>query len=78
VRAGFPLVGEGGPGEQGLSLGETELALSANIDDKFYGQVTLAVDGDGGVGVEEAYIDTTALPSGFTLRAGRFFSISVT
>ena len=75
--SGFPLAGEAGPGAQGLSLGESELALSSNIDDKFYGQVTLAVeseDGEDHLGVEEAYIDTLAMPAGFSLRAGRFFS----
>ena len=77
VRSGFPLAGEAGPGAQGLSLGESEIAMSANIDEKFYGQLTLAVeseDGEDGIGVEEAFIDTTALPAGFSLRAGRFFS----
>lgn len=74
ARAGFPLVGEGGPGADGFSLGESEIALSSNIDDKFYGQLTLAIDGEDGIGVEEAYIDTTALPNGFSLRMGRFFS----
>jgi len=76
-RSGFPLVGEGGPGEQGLKLGESEISLSANIDDKFYGQMTLAFgseDGETEVGIEEAYIDTLALPGGLSLRAGRFFS----
>ena len=77
VRAGFPLIGEGRPVDQGLSLGESELSFAANIDDKFYGQLTLALgseDGNSNVGIEEAFIDTTALPEGFTLRAGRFFS----
>ena len=77
ARAGFPLVGEGGPSEQGFSLGESELSMSANIDDKFYGQISLAVeseDGEDGIGVEEAYIDTTSLPNGLALRAGRFYS----
>jgi len=77
MRAGFPLAGEAGPGPKGLSLGESEIALSANIDEKFYGQLTLAIeseDGEDHIGVEEAYIDTTALPAGFSLRAGRFFS----
>lgn len=63
--------------EEGFSLGETELALSSNIDDKFYGQAILAVeneDGEDHLHVEEAYLDTTALPGGFTVRAGRFFS----
>lgn len=77
ARAGFPLVGEGGPSPQGLSLGESELSMSANIDDKFYGQITLAVgseDGEDHLGVEEAFVDATALPAGFNLRLGRFYS----
>lgn len=77
LRAGFPLAGGAGPGPQGFSLGESEFAFSSNIDDKFYGQVTLSVENEDGqdkLGVEEAYIDTTAMPAGFSLRAGRFFS----
>ena len=76
-RAGFPLAGEAGPGEQGLALGESEIAMSANIDDKFYGQLTVALESEDGeveVGIEEAFVDTTALPNGFALRMGRFFS----
>ena len=76
-RSGFPLVGEGRPAEKGFSLGESEISLATNIDEKFYGQLTLAIGSSGGqteLGVEEAFIDTTALPAGFTLRAGRFFS----
>ncbi|QNP39975.1 hypothetical protein [Lysobacter solisilvae (ex Woo and Kim 2020)] len=77
MRAGFPLVGEGGPSANGFSLGESEVSFAANIDDKFYGQLTVAMeseDGEDHLGVEEAYIDTTALPAGFNLRLGRFFS----
>ncbi len=77
ARSGFPLAGEAGPGERGFSLGESELSLAANIDDKFYGQLTLAVhseDGQDHLGVEEAFIDTTSLPNGLAVRAGRFFS----
>jgi hypothetical protein len=58
-------------------LGESEISFAANIDDKFYGQLSLAIGSEGNdteLGVEEAFIDTTALPEGFTLRAGRFFS----
>lgn len=76
-RAGFPLVGEGGPSPQGLKLGESEISMSSNIDDKFYGQITLAFGSDDGnteVGIEEAFIDTLALPNGLSLRAGRFYS----
>lgn len=76
-RSGFPLVGEGRPSAKGISLGESEISLASNIDEKFYGQLTLAIGSQGSsteLGVEEAFIDTTALPAGFTLRAGRFFS----
>ncbi|MEP6633254.1 MAG: hypothetical protein ABJA62_03515 [Luteimonas sp.] len=75
VRSGFP--GGAGPGAQGISLGESEVSLASNIDDKLYGQLTLTAASEGGqdhIGVEEAYIDTTSLPAGFSLRAGRFFS----
>ena len=67
----------GGPGPQGLSLGESELVMSANIDDKFYGQLAIALESEDGVdevGIEEAYLETTALPNGLALRAGRFLS----
>jgi hypothetical protein len=74
-RAGFP--GGTEPIPRGISLGESEVSFAANIDDKFYGQLTLSYDDEGDsahTSIEEAYIDTTALPAGFTLRAGRFFS----
>ncbi|WP_261923889.1 hypothetical protein [Shewanella sp. NFH-SH190041] len=61
----------------GFGLGETELAISANIDDLFYGKITtvLAVgDGDTELELEEAFIQTLALPAGFALRGGRFLS----
>jgi hypothetical protein len=76
-RSGFPLVGEGVPSSRGISLGESEISFAANIDDKFYGQLSLAIGSEGNdteLGVEEAFIDTTALPGGLTVRAGRFFS----
>ena len=76
-RSGFPLVGEGAPSAKGFSLGESELSFAANIDDKFYGQLTLAIgseDGDTELGIEEAFVDATALPGGMALRLGRFFS----
>lgn len=69
---GFFLGEEPGPGEAGLALGESELNLSANIDDKFYGHVTLAFGEE--TEVEEAYLQTTALPAGLQVRFGRFFS----
>jgi uncharacterized coiled-coil protein SlyX len=76
-RAGFALGGGSGPPAQGLSIAESEVALSANIDEKFYGQLILTAQNDKGqdhIGVENAFIETTALPNGFGVRAGRFFS----
>ena len=75
ARSGFP--GGTEPIPRGISLGESEVSFAANIDDKFYGQLTLSYDDNGDsahTNIEEAFIDTTALPAGFTLRAGRFFS----
>ncbi len=63
--------------EKGFGLGHTELAMSANIDDYFFGKLTTVIeqhDGDIEVGLEEAFIQTLALPAGFSLRAGRFLS----
>ncbi|AXK72484.1 hypothetical protein DWG18_09510 [Lysobacter sp. TY2-98] len=77
IRAGFPIVGEGGPAPDGFSLGESEISFAANIDEKFYGQLTLTAASENGqdhIGVEEAFIDTTALPAGWNMRLGRFYS----
>lgn len=71
---GFMLGAEAGPGERGLTLAESELILSANADDRFYGQLTAAVTPDNELELEEAFVQTLALPAGFTLRAGRFYS----
>jgi hypothetical protein len=76
--SGFLLDDEAGLVPEGFSLGETELVASANVDDKFYGQVTLSiastVEQETEVEIEEAFVQTTTLPAGLTARAGRFFS----
>ena len=74
---GFPLGGEAGPVTEGLGLGETEIDISANVDDKFTAWLTLPVvieDSEVVVEIEEAWIETTALPAGLAARAGRMFS----
>jgi hypothetical protein len=71
---GFLAGGEIGPGVQGFSLGESELSLSANIDPWFYGAMNLALAADNSASVEEAYVQTTALPAGLSLRMGRYLS----
>jgi hypothetical protein len=68
---------ESGPGEDGFSVGESELNFRANIDDRFFGNLTLALadeDGETAAELEEAWVETTALPAALQLRAGRFFS----
>ncbi len=72
--AGMLTGNEVGPGAQGFSLGESELAISANVDPWFYGALNVALTADNTASVEEAYVQTTALPDGLTLRAGRFLS----
>jgi hypothetical protein len=63
-----------GPGPRGFNLGESELTLSANIDPWWYGALTLAVSPEDTMAAEEAYVQTTALPRGFKLKVGRFYS----
>jgi hypothetical protein len=73
--AGFmPSGGEVGPGERSFSLGESELTLAASVDPYFTAQLTAAITGEDEIEVEEAFFRTTALPSGFTVKGGRFFS----
>ena len=74
---GFQVGGEAGLLSEGLSLKESELVASANVDNLFYAQFTLGLheeDGDTHVEVEEAYIDTLSLPAGVGMRFGRFFT----
>ncbi|HLF31125.1 MAG TPA: hypothetical protein VI566_08880, partial [Xanthomonadales bacterium] len=74
---GFPLGGEAGLAPEGLSLAESEIVMSANVDDKFTAMLTVPVvieDGETVVELEEAWVETTALPAGFALRLGRFYS----
>lgn len=74
VVPGYLLGDEAGFTEAGLSLGETELAIEANVDDKFHGWAALSVAPEGGINVEEAYVNTLSLPAGFAVKMGRFFS----
>lgn len=76
--SGFLIDDEAGPIAEGFSLDESELAISANIDDQYYGFVDVAfveeADGETAVEMEEAYFQTLNLPSGLTLKGGKFFS----
>jgi hypothetical protein len=74
--AGFPLPpgAQAGPGTRGLSLTESELALAASIDPWLRGATNISLHPDNTVSVEEAYIQTTSLGNGLSLKAGRFLS----
>ncbi len=73
---GFMLGGEAGLPEHGFSTGHSELSLSANIDDKFYGKFTAAIveHEDTELELEEAWFETLGLGYGLTIKGGKFFS----
>ncbi|NJD32501.1 MAG: hypothetical protein FIB04_11515 [Gammaproteobacteria bacterium] len=73
--AGFMPPDEGvGPGDRSFNLGESEVTLAASIDPYFTGALTAALTSDNEISVEEAYFRTLALPAGFSIKGGRFFS----
>jgi len=75
--AGFAVGEEAERGSEGFGIGETELNLSANVDNLFRGSATIALhehEGKTEVEIEEAYVETTSLPYGLQAKAGRFFS----
>src|SRR6266849_8320032 len=74
INGFIPTLGEVRPGVRGLSLGESELALAANVDQNFRGTLIASIASEDSIGVEEGYIQTLSLSYGFTIKAGRFFS----
>lgn len=63
--------------KNGFWTDHTEIAISAPIDDMFFGKVTMVLDeheGETEVELEEAFIQTTAMPYDLSFRAGRFLS----
>lgn len=71
---GFPLGDAAGLDDRGFSLAESELDIAANVDNLFYGSLTISLKPQGGAAVEEAYAQTLNMPLGLTLKMGRFFS----
>jgi hypothetical protein len=69
-----PSGGEVGPPRRGFGLSESELVFGGNIDPYFRGQLVAALTPEDEVEVEEAFFQTLALGSGFTLKGGRFLS----
>ena len=74
---GFMLGGDAGLAPEGFSLGHSEIIFSGNIDDIFFGKLSVALsehDNDIEVELEEAFFETLSLGGGFNIRGGRFYS----
>jgi hypothetical protein len=71
---GYPLGDEALLPRRGFSLGESEVTLAANVDPFLSASLTASFSGDNELSIEEAWIQSSSLPAGFTLKAGRFFS----
>jgi hypothetical protein len=72
--SGFAPSGDILPAKRGFSIAESELNLSASVDDKFYGNLIFSLSPDNNVEVEEAYGLYTAAPYGIAPKFGRFLS----
>jgi hypothetical protein len=59
---------------RGLSLGESEVSFTANVDQSMAAFLDFSLGAENDVSLEEAYIRTTALGGGVTVKAGRFLS----
>ncbi|MBI3481075.1 MAG: hypothetical protein HY016_12095 [Nitrosomonadales bacterium] len=59
---------------RGFALKESELGIAANIDPQFRGVGTFSLDPAGGINVENAFVQSSALGNGLNLKFGRFFS----
>lgn len=75
--SGFALDEEAGLTAEGFSLDESELNISANVDDWFYGFADIVFEDDENeteVELEEIYFESLALPAGWTVKGGKFLS----
>lgn len=63
--------------ERGLALGHNELSLSGAVDNLFQARATAVLhshEGETELELEEAFVETTTLPAGLQVRAGRFLA----
>jgi hypothetical protein len=74
IQGLLPAGGELNPEARAWNLGESELAISANIDPHVRGTLLAAISPANEIGVEEAHIQTIGLGNGLGVKAGRFFS----
>jgi hypothetical protein len=63
-----------GAAENGFNFREAELAFSATVDPYFDASLFISIDGDGGVELEEGWLQTRGLPYGLRIKAGKFLS----
>jgi hypothetical protein len=71
---GFSLGDEANDKQRGFNIGESEISLAANVDQTMFANLTVSFGQDNSPSVEEAFIQSTSLPYGFTAKGGRFFS----
>ncbi len=74
IQGLLPAGGELNPEARAWNLGESELAISANVDPHVRGTFLAAISPANEIGVEEAHIQTIGLGNGLGIKAGRFFS----
>ena len=74
IQGLLPAGGELNPEARAWNLGESELAISANIDPHVRGTFLAAISPANEIGVEAAHIQTIGLGNGLGVKAGRFFS----
>ena len=74
IQGFMPGGAEVGPGSRNFNLGESELTMSASIDYRFSGQMTLALSKDNEASVEEAFVRTQGLAHGVNVTFGRMLS----
>jgi hypothetical protein len=74
IQGLLPSGGEFNPEARAWNLGESELAIAANIDPHFRGTFLASISPANEISVEEAHIQTLGLGNGLGVKAGRFFS----
>jgi hypothetical protein len=74
IQGLLPAGGDANPEARAWNLGESELAMAANIDPHFRGTFLAAISPANQIGVEEANVQTLGLGNGLGVKAGRFFS----
>jgi hypothetical protein len=62
------------PQPSAFAVQELELSFAADVDPYFRMRTFLTMPSDGGIEIEESFLETTALPRGLGLKVGAFRS----